>query len=75
MQKCCFISVDEIYVKSAVRCRGNHIIELAMDQDNPRSAKTAIAFMVNFMFGTSGFITQLLPLYSLNYDGKINAPD
>ena len=32
LETCCFISADEMYVKTAVRFRGNHIIGLAVDE-------------------------------------------
>ena len=64
LEKCCFISADEIYVKAAVRYRGNRIIGFAVDQDPdvpPQVAKTILALMINFIYKTLGFIARLLP--------------
>ena len=39
-----------------------------MANHGPRPARTVLAFMVNFMFDTPGFIARRLPLYSLKYE-------
>ena len=65
LDKCCYITVDEIYVKASVRYRAGHIVGLGVDQDPPRPAKTILAFMVNFLYSTPAFIACLLPVFSL----------
>ena len=66
MEKLCDITADEIYVKASVRYRVGNIIGLSVDQDPPKPAKTILGLMVNFLYGTPGFIARLLPLFSLN---------
>lgn len=65
LDKCCYITADEIYVKASVRYRAGHIVGLGVDQDPPRPAKTILAFMVNFLYSTPAFIARLLPVFSL----------
>ena len=66
METLCHITADEIYVKASVRYRAGNIIALTVDQDPPKPAKTNLGLMVNFLYGTPGFIARLLPLFSLN---------
>ena len=56
MEKLCYITADEIYVKASVRYRAGNIIGLSVDQDPPKPAKTILGLMVNFLYGTPGFI-------------------
>ena len=64
-ERFCFITADEIYVKAAVRYSAGHIIGLGVDQDPPKAAKTILAFMINFLLGTSSFIDRLIPVTTL----------
>lgn len=68
LDKVCFITADEIYVKPAVRYRANHIIGMAVDQEPPKPARTVLAFMLNFLFGTPAFVARLLPVLTLKSD-------
>ena len=61
MEKLCYITADEIYVKVSVRYRAGNIIGLSVNQDPPKPAKTILGLMVNFLYGTPGFIARLLP--------------
>ena len=65
LDRCCFITADEIYVKASIRYRAGHIIGLGVDQDPPSPARTVLAFMVNFMYNTPSFIARILPMTSL----------
>ena len=42
LEKCCYITADEIYVKVSVRYRAGQITGLCVDQDPPRPAKTIL---------------------------------
>ena len=64
-KKICFISADEIYVKPANRFRGNHIVGMAVNQDQPCPAKTVLTLMVNPIFGAPAFVARLLPVNNL----------
>ena len=66
MEKLCYITANEIYVKASVRYRAGNIIGLSVDQDPPKPAKTILGLMVNLLYGTLGFIARLLPLFPLN---------
>ena len=52
----------------SVRYRAARITGLCVDQDPPRPAKTTLALMINFMYGTPVFIAHLLPIFSLKSD-------
>ena len=68
LEKCCNITADEIYIKVSVRYRAGQITGLCVDQDPPRPAKTILALMINFMYGSPAFIARLLPIFSLKSD-------
>ena len=68
LEKCCYITADEIYVKVSVRYWAGRIAGLCVDQDPPRPAKTILALMINFMYSTPAFIARLLPIFSLKSD-------
>ena len=63
LDKSCFFTADEIYVKPIVPYRANHIIGMAVDQDAPNPTRTAL--MVNCLFCTTAFMVRLLPVFSL----------
>ena len=71
-QKICFILADEIYVKPAIRFRGNHIVGMAVNQDQPCPAKTILTLMVNLIFGAPAFVARLLPVMNLTANFCLN---
>ena len=67
LEKFCFITADEIYVKPSVRFAGNKIIGMAVD-DTTKPAKTCLAIMVNFLLGQPAFVARIVPVHSLKGD-------
>lgn len=66
LEKICFLTVDEVYVKASVRYRSNKIIGMAHN-DPSKPAKTVLAVMVNFMLGTPAFVARLVPVCNIEY--------
>lgn len=64
-ERFCFITVDEITVKPALRYRANHIIGHAIDSDSLQPAKKVLAMMINPSLGAPPFVARLIPVFAL----------
>ena len=68
LQKLCFISVDEMHVKPAIRYRGNKLIGYAVNTEEPCPAKSVLAMLISPSLGAPAFVARLLPVTSLKAD-------
>ena len=52
-QKDCFLSFDEIHLKSGLQYQGKYVLGNPQNTTEPFPAKTILAVMINLSFGTS----------------------
>lgn len=66
-QKACFVSIDEINIKSNISYTGSHIVGQAADMPD-KAAGSVLTFMVNTSFGAPSFVCRIVPVHSLKAD-------
>ena len=65
-QKWCKLLIDEVHIKPAIRYRGSHLIDSAID-DPSKAARTALTIMICPLMGAPAFVARILPIYSINH--------
>ena len=68
LQKLCYISVDEMHVKPAIRYRGDKLIGYTLNTEEASPTKTVLAILITPSLGVPSFVARLLPVTSLKGD-------